>query len=215
MRTKLLGAFIAALSIAAFAALASMAMAENVTLKEGANNLEVGATVRATSTDTTFVGRPSGLTVACAKTSIRAKVRKNPGARLTFRNEGVFQNAAGGDQCAVGGSGGRLTARVENLTFRKDINLRKREGTTHITGRTEARFTFRFFDGLTLVASCSYEGKLNVRSTVGSTVFHAESEEDAVLDEERVNSESCDTEGFIRGNFKLTRRDGTTEVKTN
>jgi hypothetical protein len=218
MRTKLFGAFIAALAITAFAALPSAASAENVTLKEGSANLEVGTTVRATSTDTTFTGRESGNVVACATTSIRGQVRKNPGARITFRNGGRFDNAAGGDLCKVEGPpAGRITARVEDVRFRKDINLRKRVGTTHITGRTEARFTFRFFDptraGETPIAGCNYHAKIEVRSEVGSSVFHAETEEDAILEEGSFGA--CDKEGALRGNFTLTRRDGTTLVKTN
>jgi hypothetical protein len=215
MRTKLIGAFIAALAMAAFAALPSMAMAENVTLKEGPQNLPVETTVRATSTNFTFTGRTSGLTFACATTSIRAQVRKNPGARLTFRNGGRFDNAAGGDQCKVEPTGGRVTYR-ENVTFRKDINLRKRVGTEHITGRTEARFTFRVFDKAMHperpIAVCNYEGPLEFSNTVGSDVFHVESEEDALLEE---SVGECDEEAFFQGDFRLTRRDGTSPVKTN
>jgi len=215
MRTKLLGAFISALAITAFAALPASAMAQEVTLKQGNTTVKVGETLRAHSTNTVFTSRPNGQEIKCARTSIRGEVRTNPGARITFFNGGVFQNAAGGDQCIVDPSEGRLTARVENVTFRKDINLR-RSG-TKIEGRTEARFTFRIWDRAINptepIAACSYEGKFKVRSTVGSEVFHAESEEDATLHEG--SSESCDPEGFLRGDFTLSRRDAKTRVITN
>jgi hypothetical protein len=216
MRTKLFGAFIAALSIAAFAALPSMAMAESVILKEGSENVEVGETLRATSTNTTFTGRTSGRAVECAKTSIRGQVRENPGARITFREGGVFEGADKTDRCAVSKTEGRIKARVENVKFRKDITLTK-EG-THVRGRTEARFTFRFFDRKLEpngpIAVCNYHDKIEVRSESNSDVFHAKSETDARL-EEKGNVGECDEKGALRGDFRLTRRDGTTAVKNN
>jgi hypothetical protein len=215
MRTKLFGAFIGALAITAFAALPSMASAQNVTLKEGNLTVPAGETIRATSTDFLFTGRPSGLSVACDKTSIRGLVRTNPGVRVTFRSGGVFQNAGGGDRCKVEPTSGRLRARVENVTFRKDINLTKNAAGV-VTGRTEVRFTLRLFH-LALepngpIASCSYDGTLEVTGEVGKDEIHVQSEEDALLETE-ISSESCDPEEFLVGDFRLTRRDGTSVVK--
>jgi hypothetical protein len=219
MRTKLFGAFIAALAITAFAALPSMASAANVTLRDNGNPVAVNETIRATSTSTStipakFTGRPSGRAVECAKTSIRGKVRTNPGttgARITLRNEGVFEGAGGGDRCAVTNTGGRVKARVENLTFRTDLTLQKENGI--VTARTEARFTFRFFDRALEpngpIAVCNYEGAIELEGTAGTDEFHAESETDATLESGLGN---CDSEGFFEGDFRLTRRDGTTPV---
>jgi hypothetical protein len=219
MRTKLIGAFIAALAIAAFAALPSAASAASVTLKEGNLTVPAGETLRFHSTNTKFTGRaepgvPSGLVVACARTSIGSQVRINPGARVTFRNGGIFQNETGGDQCKVEfpGAEGRLELRVENLLFREDINLQKTG--TAVSGSTTARFTFRIFDrarSLTPIAACRYESVIHVTSTVGSDVFHAASE--ATL--EPGGGESCDPERDVSGDLRLTRRDGTSAVKTN
>jgi hypothetical protein len=215
MRTKLLGAFIAALAITAFAALPSMASAANVTLKEGSTTVAVGETLRAHSTNAVFKGRPSEREIKCARTSLRGQVRTNPGTRITFRSGGRFRNLADGDQCVVEGGGlpgGRLTARVENVTFRSDILLQKTG--THVEGEVEVRFTFRIFDrgraGETPIAECNYDGVVEVRSTVGSHEFHATGR--VPLES---GSESCDTEGHFRGDFRLSRRDGTSPVKTN
>jgi hypothetical protein len=213
MPTKLLRAFIAALAIAAFAALPLAAMAENVTLKEGSQNLEPEDTIRATSTNFTFTGRESKRVVACATTSIRGMVRENPGGRITFRNEGRFDNAAGGDQCPLAGTGGRISFR-ESVTFREDITLQKTG--TQVEGRTTARFTFRFFDRQLEpegpIAACSYEGPLEFTNTIGSDSFKVKSEENAILE---TSVGECDEEAFFQGDFRLTRRDGTTPVKTN
>jgi hypothetical protein len=185
-----------------------------VLLKEGSANVAVNSTLRATSTNTTFTGRTSHRAVECAKTSIRGKVRTNPGARITFRNEGVFQGADGSDRCAVSNTGGRVKARVENLTFREDITLTKENGI--VSGRTTARFTFRFFDRALRpdgpIAVCNYEGAIEVESETNKSVFHAESETDATLES---GLGECDSEGFLAGDFTLTRRDGTTLVKNN
>jgi hypothetical protein len=221
MRTKLLGAFIAALAITAFAALPSAAMAQgsNVTLKEGNLTPPAGTTLRAHSTNTTFTGRKepgvkSGIVVACARTSIRGQIRTNPGARITFRPGGVFQNATGGDQCAVTGPPvGRLEARVENVTFRKDITLQKTG--TAVSGSTEVRFTFRISDrelSPEPIAACNYEGEVKVTSVVGSDSFKAKTTGTKL---EVGSVGSCDPEGDLAGDFRLTRRDGTTAVTTN
>jgi hypothetical protein len=214
MRTKLFGAFIAALAITAFAALPSAAMAENVLLKEGSTNVTVNSTLRATSRNAIFTGRQSGLSVACDKTSIRGKVRTNPGARVTPRNEGLFQNSNGGDKCKVEPTAGRVRARVENLTFREDITLTKENSI--VSGRTTVRFTFRFFDrGLSEspIAACNYEGTIEVTGTAGSGAFIIQSEADAELEPGSVGQ--CDERVFFTGDFGLTRRDGTTVVKPN
>jgi hypothetical protein len=219
MRTKLFGAFVSALAITAFAVLPSMASAANVTLKEGNLTVPAGETLRAHSTNTTFTGRvepgvPSGDIVACARTSIRSEVRTNPGARITFKPGGVFQNSEGGDQCKVEGPNlpaGRLEARVENVTFRQDILLQKTG--TAVSGTTDARFTFRYFDrelAPTPIAACNYEGVVNVTNTLGQDIFHAEST--AAL--EAGSSEGCAPEGDLSGDFRLLRRNGTSEVRT-
>jgi hypothetical protein len=216
MRTKLIGAFIAALAMAAFAALPAAAMAEKVTLKEGPNNLEVGTTIRATSLNTIITWRTNGISVACAKTSIRAQVRTNPGARVTLRNGGTFLNAAGADQCKVEPTEGRVTARIEDVRFRKDIDLQK-IGPKFI-GRTTVRFTLRVFDEEIHpgrpIAVCSYEGPIEFKGDVGSDAFIVQSETDAELEPE-VSVGECDERTFFTGDFELTRRDGTTPVRTN
>jgi len=167
MRTKLFGAFIAALVAGAFAALPAVASAEAVTLSTaGRGNLNAGDSVTGFSGNLKF-GGPSQF-IECTESEINGEVTANgtDPVEVEFENGGRFEGGSaierisGMVNCPVSGTGGSVTARIRPMRFRASLKLTKSGGV--ISGSTSADFELAFHALGGFIRECKYSGNISV-----------------------------------------------------
>jgi hypothetical protein len=201
MRTKLFGAFIAALAIAAFAALPAAAMAEPVVYRQE-EEVVTPSSLKATSKNLTFSA--GGLVIECATSTVGGAVR---GSTIDI-TAGTFLNAGGTEPCKTNNPSIDFTvpAVAGSITFERDE--------TEVRGSGEVRFQLRFrIPGFAMV-TCDYNGEFETRTALNSDVI--EITKGAVTLESGGERESdpnhilgCPSQATVAGQLRLTRRDGT------
>jgi hypothetical protein len=205
MRTKLFGAFIAALAVAAFAVLPASAMAAPAVLKMEGEEVPATTTWEATSSNLSFTGRPSGPVIHCGENRVTGTVTENPGATVSLSSTNWSFTEGGSMFCPLPGTGGRLESRVSSFVPRSELHLTKAGGVA--TGSLRADFTFRVYDRARSpnpIAHCIYEGSFEVTGETGSDVFSVAGE-----GTRQASSEGeCAETGDLEGTFRLARRSG-------
>jgi hypothetical protein len=200
MRTKLFGAFIAALAITAFVALPAAAMAEEVVYRQE-EEVVTPSSLRATSKNLTLTG--GGLVAECATSSIGGAVR---GSTLDI-TKSSFLNAGGTEPCKTNNPSIDFTMRGSgSISFERDE--------TEVRGHGEVRFQLRIrIPGFAMV-TCDYNGRFKTRTEFGSDVLKlvagpAELELGGERESDPNHVLACLGTVTLAGEFRLTRRDGT------
>jgi len=207
MRSKLFGAFMAALVVGAFAALPAVASAEAVTLSTaGRGNLVNGDSIDGFSENLKFGNAPQF--VECEESEINGEVTANgvDPAEVELENGGHFEGGggtgrtAGKRPCPVSGTGGRVTARVRPVRFRAPLTLTKNAGV--ISATVTADFEIAFHDPLLggYFRECRYSDVISLTRVSGKLKIRSGS---ATLVSDRFAS-GCAAGGTLTGEFELT-----------
>jgi hypothetical protein len=204
MRTKLFGAFIAALAVAAFAVpAAAMASPSTLRMETGNEVVKEGETIKAHSTSLVFTAS-TGLQIKCARSQINAEVTENPGLKLAIIG-GVFNGAGGTPPCATNSPG----VEAEVLNVAGNLNFTTSGGT--VTGSGTATFTFRITVRGVGMSTCDYEGSITTSSASGSGSVSITGGASTLLATREAGLGACAPTGTVSDPNPLTlsRRNGT------